>query len=519
MKRPKSIRFKIAIVSILIFSSAFTLIKLKQDGLDLVQTASGLVSGIKNDTGDVISFKGIPYAAAPIGDLRWKAPQPAKSWQGILIADKFGASPIQGKPVPFGVYTPEFLIPETPIDEDCLYLNIWTNAKTKEDKKPVLLWIYGGGFSSGGSGVPIYDGEEMAKKGVLFVSINYRVGILGFFAHPDLTSESPNHASGNYGLLDQIAALKWLKQNIEAFGGDPNNVTIAGQSAGSMSVNALVASPLAKGLFAKAISESGSLLLSNSTPLKTAEEQGKKLTETNSLTLKQLREMPAEAVQKLQGRFSIIIDGYVLPQLISQIFAEGKQNQVAVITGWNADDSFSSGVIKKEDFVKRAQDQYGADASEFLKHYPANTDAEAGASDIKVSRDLTFALSGYHWGAVQSTQAKNAIYLYYFERKVPATPDFEKYGAFHTAEVPYALNTLKFLNRPLQPIDYELAELMSSYWANFAKTSNPNGEGLPLWPAYKPSDAIVMTFNEQSKAKVIPGKEGLDFLLSRVGKN
>jgi len=522
MKINKTIRLKIAVLSVIIFSSAFTFIGLKQGGLDIVQTASGLVSGLKNNTGDVVSFKGIPYAAAPIGDLRWKAPQPAKPWQGILVADKFGASPIQGKPVPFGVYTSEFLIPETPIDEDCLYLNVWTNAKTKQDKRPVLVWIYGGGFSSGGSGVPIYDGEAMAKKGVIFVSINYRVGILGFFAHPDLTNESPNHSSGNYGLLDQIAALKWVKQNIEAFGGDPDNITIAGQSAGSMSVNALVASPLAKGLFAKAISESGSFLLSNSqlnsTTLKVAEEQGRKLAEANSLTLNQLREMTAEAVQKLQGRFSVITDGYVLPQPVSRIFAEGKQNQVPVITGWNADDSFASGVQKKEDFVKQAQEQYGANAAEFLKYYPANTDEEAGASDSKVSRDLRFALSGYKWGAVQSLQAKNPIYLYYFERKVPATPAFEKYGAFHTAEVPYVLNTLKFLNRPLLPVDYELAELMSSYWTNFAKTGNPNGEGLPLWPVYKPDESIVMIFNEHSMAGVLPGKGGLDFLLQRAEK-
>ncbi|WP_353137503.1 carboxylesterase family protein [Pseudopedobacter sp.] len=519
MKPHKTIGLKIVVLSIIIFSSAFTLIKFKQDGLNVVQTTSGLVSGVKNTGGDVLSFKGIPYAAAPIGNLRWKAPQPAKSWQGVRVADKFGASPIQGKPVPFGVYTSEFLIPETPIDEDCLYLNVWTNAKTKQDKRPVLVWIYGGGFSSGGSGVPIYDGEAMAKKDVIFVSINYRVGILGFLAHPDLTKESPNHASGNYGLLDQIAALKWIKQNIQAFGGDPDNVTIAGQSAGSMSVNALVASPLAKGLFAKAISESGSFLLSNSTTLKGAEEQGQKLAEANSLTLKQLREMPAEAVQKLQGRFSVIIDGYVLSQPVSQIFAEGKQNQVPVITGWNADDSFSSAVQKKEDFIKRAQNQYGADAAEFLKHYPANTDAEAGASNVKISRDQTFALSGYKWGAVQSAQAKNPIYLYYFGRKVPATPEFEKYGAFHTAEVPYVLNTLKFLNRPLQPADHELAELMSSYWANFAKTGNPNSEGLPLWPVYKPNDGIVMIFNEHSMAGVLPGKGGLNFLLSRTEKD
>ena len=523
MKRQTFTGLLITVLSVIIFSSAFTLIQFQQDGLAVVQTESGRVSGVSNRTGDVWSFKGIPYAAAPVGDLRWKAPQPAKPWEGILVADKFGASPMQGKPVPFGVYTPEFLIPEEPIGEDCLYLNVWTNAKTKQDKRPVLVWIYGGGFSSGGSGVPIYDGEAIAKKGVIFVSINYRVGIFGFFAHPDLTSESPYDASGNYGLLDQIAALKWIKQNIGAFGGDPDNVTIAGQSAGSMSVNALVASPLAKGLFAKAISESGSFLLSNSqlnsSNLAVAEEQGKKLIEANSLTLKQLREMPAEDVQKLQGRFSVITDGYVLPQPVSQIFAEGKQNQVPVITGWNADDSFSSGVQKKEDFVKRAQDQYGADAAEFLKYYPANTDEEAGDSDIKISRDLTFALSGYKWGAVQSAQAKNPIYLYYFERKVPATPAFEKYGAFHTAEVPYALNTLRFLNRPLQAADHELAEVMSSYWTNFAKTGNPNGEGLPQWPAYKANEGIVMIFNEHTRPGILPGKGGLDFLLSREKKN
>ncbi|MDP9047401.1 MAG: carboxylesterase family protein, partial [Bacteroidota bacterium] len=222
----------------------------------------GQVSGIKSKLSDVVSFKGIPFVAPPVGEFRWKAPQPVIPWKGVKNCDAFGPSPMQAKPVPFMVYTKEFLIPEQPISEDCLYLNVWTRPRTAS-KKPVFVWIYGGGFSSGGTAVPIYDGEAMAKRGIIFVSVNYRVGIFGFMAHPGLTKESPDNSSGNYGLLDQIAALRWVKKNISAFGGDPNNVTIAGQSAGSMSVNCLVASPVAKGLFNKAIAESGSTMVAN----------------------------------------------------------------------------------------------------------------------------------------------------------------------------------------------------------------------------------------------------------------
>lgn len=521
MKKQTRIIVAFLFLSIVALSYSFIIKNNPNPPAPVVRISSGLISGTKSGIGEVTSYKGIPFAAPPVNELRWKAPKPAKPWKGVKKCEAYGPSPMQSKPVPFGVYTSEFLIPEKPISEDCLYLNVWTNARSKADKKPVLVWIYGGAFLSGGSAVPIYDGEAMAKKGVIFVSINYRVGIFGYLAHPELTKESPDHVSGNYGLLDQIAALRWIKQNIAAFGGDPDNVTIDGQSAGSMSVNYLVASPLAKGLFNKAIAESGSKLIDNpatsKTTLQDGEEQGEKLVKfANAGTFKEFRAMPAEALQKLQGRFSPLIDGFILPESIPQIFAEGKENHVPVLTGWNADEAFVSEFKKKDEFIKQAREQYGADADEFLKYYPANNEEQAIASQITLNRDFTFALSGYKWGATQSRQGKSPIYLYYFELKVPATPAYQKYGAFHTAEVAYALGNLKFLNRPFQPSDFKLADLMSSYWANFAKTGNPNGNSLPFWPKYNTSDNTVMIFNECSASGKLPGAGGLDFLLSRL---
>ncbi|MGH7237933.1 MAG: carboxylesterase/lipase family protein, partial [Candidatus Saccharimonadales bacterium] len=330
--------------------------------VETIRVEGGTISGVKSNTSEVVSYKGIPFAAPPVGELRWKAPQPIVPWHGVKKCDAFGPSPMQAKPVPFMVYTREFLIPQKPISEDCLYLNVWTKAHRGE-KRPVFVWIYGGGFTSGGTAVPIYDGEAMTKKGIIFVSVNYRVGVFGFLAHPDLTKESPNHASGNYGLLDQIAALTWVKKNIAAFGGDPDNVTIDGQSAGSMSVNCLVASPLAKGLFNKAIAESGSFLINNpllkSNNLEGAEQQGVKLAAAvHAATLEELRRVPAEDLMKIPGRYSPIVDGYVLPGPVSQIIAEGKENNVPLITGWNADESFVSAFKKKDAFIRQAKEQY-----------------------------------------------------------------------------------------------------------------------------------------------------------------
>lgn len=493
----------------------------KRDASAPIKIETGLISGVKSNATDVIAYKGIPFAAPPVGNLRWKAPQPAPAWTDIKKCDTFGPSPMQAKPVPFGVYTSEFLIPEQPISEDCLYLNIWTKAKTPE-KKPVFVWIYGDGFSSGGTGVPIYDGEALANKGIIFVSVNYRVGVFGFLAHPQLTKESGNNASGNYGLIDQVAALKWIKKNIATFGGDPDNVTIAGQSAGSMSVNCLMASPIAKGLFNRAICESGSMMLSNpmmaTMTLQNAEQQGSKLAASaNAPTLEALRNVPAADLIKLSGRYSPIIDGYVLPEPVAAIFSKIKQNKVPLLIGWNADEGFVQSLKTKNDFNQYIKQQFGADADEALKYYPASTEAEATQSQTKMSRDAIFALSGFKLANVQSAQDK-PVYMYYFAHKLPAKPDFVKYGAFHTAEVAYVMDNLKFLNRPWEPVDNRLATTMSDYWVNFMIKGDPNGKGLPEWPKYDALNCRAMVFDKEARQQELPDKNEFNFMLKRETK-
>ncbi|HEY4154398.1 MAG TPA: carboxylesterase family protein [Puia sp.] len=487
----------------------------------IVRTEAGRISGSRDASGKISIYKGIPFAAPPVGDLRWKAPQPVKHWNQVKECNAYGPSPMQNKPVPFSMWTEEFLIAKEPISEDCLYLNVWTPTASATEKRPVLVWIYGGGFSSGGSSAPIYDGEAMAKKGLLFVSINYRVGIFGFLADPELTKESGHEASGNYGLMDQIAALKWVKQNIAAFGGDPEKVTIAGQSAGSMSVNSLVASPLARGLFVRAIGESGASFTKNpkSSGLANAEEQGTKIAQSlGNGTIASLRKIPAEELlQKAKGSFSPVIDGYVLPASIAQIFNSGKENPVDLLTGWNQDEGFLSGKIKDAGaYRKEAEEKYGADADVFLSLYPGKTDSEAAASQLKVSRDMTFGVQNYTWANRQSKQNGSRVYVYRFTRKLPATGEYVKYGAFHTGEVPYAYDNLKFVNRPWEPVDFQLAKMMSSYWANFVITGNPNGSGLPEWPAYNSNSKMIMFLEEKPGAAEMPDYKGLDFIYRKM---
>jgi len=501
----------LAVAGILAFSPV------KKVAFDAVKVDGGLIAGTTNTAGDVHVFKGVPFAAPPVGNLRWKAPQPVAAWQGVKKCDAFGASPMQGSPTPFGPWSAEYLIPKEPISEDCLYLNVWTAAANPKEKRPVIVWIYGGGFASGGTGCAIYDGEAMAKKGIVFVSVNYRVGIFGFFAHPELSKEAPYGSSGNYGLLDQIEGLKWVQKNISAFGGDPKNVTIAGQSAGSMSVNCLVASPLCKGLFKHAIAESGASFVTSpirgTATLKMAEEDGAKL----GASIADLRNMSAADLSKKQSGFrSPIVDGYVLPQSISQIFAAGKQNDVDLLTGWNEDDGVIFGKpATAEEYKKQAEKQYGADAAQYLQYYPAGSDEEAAASQGKVSRDMIFGVQNYTWANVQANNSKHKVYLYYFTRRLPATGEYVKYGAFHTGEVAYAYDNLDFVKRcPWEPVDHQLATTMSGYWANFAKTGNPNGNGLPEWPAYATTGNPTQILGEKVESKPLPGKNGLEFLLA-----
>jgi para-nitrobenzyl esterase len=356
---------------------------------------------------------------------------------------------------------------------------------------------------------------------VILVSIPYRVGILGFLAHPELTKESPDHTSGNYGLMDMMAALKWIQKNIAAFGGDPNNVTIAGQSAGSMAVNCLVASPLGKGLFNKAIAESGASFIAGpfgGSTLKRAEESGVRSAEKlGAASLADLRKLPAEALLKQFGG-GPIIDGYVLPQNIATIFAANKENQVPVLTGWNADDAFIGRLKNAADYQADAKRKYGTRAVGFLKLYPGSTDAEAERSQINISRDQIFGIQNYTWAKVQSAKNKAKIYVYRFTRRLPATAEFVKYGAFHTGEVAYVFNNLKFLNRPFEPVDGQLADTISSYWVNFAKTGNPNGEGLPTWPAFNNVTSQVMYLGEKPMAKTLADKAALEFMVKELNK-
>lgn len=502
-----------------LFLVAAYAVNAQQSDLNIIQTAAGKISGTVGEDKSIHIFKGIPFAAPPVGDLRWKAPQPVTPWAGVKECTDFAKSPIQGKPNEFGVYTREFLIKDEPLSEDCLYLNVWTGAKSAGEKRPVMVWIYGGGFVSGGTNVPIYDGEALAKKGIILVSVPYRVGILGFLAHPELTKESPNHASGNYGLMDLLAALKWIQKNIAAFGGDPANVTIAGQSAGSMAVNSLVASPLGKGLFKKAIAESGASFIAGpfgGTTLKRAEMAGVKTAEgLGATSLADLRKLPAEALLKQFGG-GPIVDGYVLSESIGAIFAANKENAVPVLTGWNADDAFLGPLKTAAEYTADAKKKYGNKATEFLRLFPASTDAEAEASQIAISRDQIFGIQNYTWAKVQSAKGKAKIYVYRFTRRLPATEAFKKYGAFHTGEVAYVFNNLKFLHRPFEPIDHQLANTISSYWVNFVKSGNPNGTELPTWPAFNTATNQVMYLGEKPAAKSLADKAALEFMVKDV---
>lgn len=482
-----------------------------------VQTATGLVSGHYNAETRITVFKGIPYAAAPVGDLRWKAPQSAKAWKGIRGCTSFSASPMQPKPVSFFMIGPEFVVPQSPLSEDCLYLNIWTGAHSRSDKRPVLVWIYGGGFITGGSAAEGYSGEALAKQGIIFVSFNYRLGVFGFLAHPALTAESPEHRSGNYALLDQIAALQWVKNNIGAFGGDPDQVTIAGQSAGSASVNCLLASPLAKGLFQRAIAESGSLVLENPIlsmrPLANAEKQGEQLaTKLNAKTLAEMRQVSAEDLQqKGAGLYAPIVDGYVMPTTVAETYKKGLQARIPLLTGWNADEGITLGIASKEDFAKQAA-IFGADSDLFKKYFPSNTDDESLASQLSLSADKTMGVSQYMLAKKQNENGSAKTYLYQFTRKPPAEGEKKRFGAYHTAEIGYALQNLDSIQRKWEPVDYALEKIMSAYWVQFVKTGNPNTAGMPVWPAFSDNTPQTMFFSESSAAKILPEKPALDLL-------
>ncbi len=478
--------------------------------LSVIQTESGSVSGYKS--GEISIFKGIPFAAPPVGDLRWKAPKPVQNWTGILKCDKFSASPMQNKPVPFMMWTEEFITPPDKLSEDCLYLNIWTPAKSPQDKLPVFVWIYGGGFSSGSAACAVYDGEEMAEKGIVFVSFNYRVGVFGFMAHPELSRESENKVSGNYGLLDQIAALKWVRKNIAAFGGDPDKVTIAGQSAGSMSVCALVASPLASGLFRGAIAESGGILNSRMLRnLSDAEKSGldfmKKMKSEN---ITELRNKSAEDLIAAGGSFGPNTDGIVIPVDVMAAFRTGHFNDVPMIEGWVTGDGSLMGTqsMAPEKYKQQAVEKYGNKSEEYLELFPGNTNGQVTESLKKLGLLQFAAFPAY----LYSGFSKNKTFIYQFSHVPVDKPGFPDYGAFHTSEVPFALHTLHLWKRPWREIDFSVEKTMDNYWVNFVKNADPNGEGLPDWKPYEKTSCDIMEIGDQSKLSPGLYKSEFDFL-------
>jgi len=485
--------------------------------LTTIKTNSGTVAGIWNNDKTVTSFKGIPFAAPPVGALRWKAPQPVTPWKGVRTCDKFSASPVQQTPKPFLCWSEEFIAPPEPLSEDCLYLNVWTPAKTSKERLPVLMWIYGGGFVSGSSACAVYDGEALAKEGIVFVSINYRVGVFGFLAHPDLTKESPHQSSGNYALMDQLAALQWIQKNIAAFGGDPQKVTIAGQSAGSFAVQALVASPLSKGLFRGAIAHSGAMMDDSSGKLSDAERVGVNLSQKiNSTSIKSLRALSADSLLSLAAdlpfrTFAPIVDGYVLPEDIGVAITNKRHNDVPLMAGWvTGDEALMGGKKSAEQFREWVIKNYPENKDEFLRIFPAASNDEAISSQVKLG-NLQFAGYATHvWALKNSSNA----YVYQYSYVPTDKPGFPNYGAFHTSEVPFALRNLNRWHRPWRDIDYQVENIVSRYWINFIKTGDPNGSGLPEWKKHDATSQHIMTLNDQPVS--IPGLFQAEFALLQL---
>ena len=497
-----------------------------------VKTKNGMLEGTY--VSGIEEFKGVPYAAPPVGKFRWREPQPVKNWTGVRKADKFGPRAMQ-LPV-FG----DMDFRSNGMSEDCLYLNVWTPAKSANAKLPVLVYFYGGGFIAGDGSEPRYDGEAMSRRGIVAITVNYRLGVFGFFSYPELTKESPHHASGNYGLLDQAAAIKWVKENVAAFGGDPDKITIGGESAGSFSVSAQMASPLSRNLIAGAIGESGSLLgLTPTASLKEAEDAGEKFAkDINKNSLDALRDMPAEdllnATSKLgYGSFPVDVDGYFFPQSPLKIFQEGKQAHVPLLVGWNSGEMNYRMLLRAdaptvENFTNAVKKIYGDKADEALKVYHASNDAEVIPVATALASDLFIAYSTWKWSDAASKTGTKPVYRYFFGRPRPqmrpemgnaqaglaggiikdssakkTPPPPPATGAVHSAEIEYALGNLP-TNRVYdwQPDDYEVSTIMQMFFANFIKTGNPNGLGVPHWPAVDNKTGVeVMHINVNTKAE------------------
>lgn len=490
----------------------FTSLTCMAQDLTKVEVEQGIVQGIREN--NLVVFKGIPFAAPPVDDLRWKAPQPPSKWEGIKKAHKYAPSPYQPGENP-------------DMSEDCLYLNIWSPAKTKEENLPVMVWIYGGGFSFGTTAGSVTDGTNLAKEGVIVVSIAYRVGQLGFLAHPELSAENEANASGNYGLLDQIAGLKWIKKNIAQFGGDPDKITIFGESAGGISVSMLCASPLAKGLFSGAISQSGGSFGptrpvtypgENMKTLSQAEEHGKSyLNNTEASTIDELRKIAPDSLPlgMNAGGAWPIIDGYVIPEDQYELYKKGDYNDVSVLIGYNSDEGLSfTRENSSEKFIENVKNRYKKFSDTLLKAYPVEKDRiPKSARDL--NRDAAFGWHTWTWARLQSRTGNSKVFYYYFDQHPDYPKDSPKYGhgSPHGQDVAYAFMTLDKTNsEELTESDYKLSGLMGTYWTNFAKSGNPNGKNIPQWPEFTDTNPKVMYLNNDPQAGPVPDEKSMKVL-------
>ena len=475
-----------------------------------VKTRQGVVEGKQEAA--VRAFLGIPYAEPPVGELRWRPPVPAARWDGVRKATDFGAHCLQGR-----VYD-DMNFRDPGGSENCLTLNVWLPAKPASPKLPVMVWIYGGGFVAGSTSEARQDGTRLAQHGLVVVSMNYRLGVFGFLVHPELAKESGRNSAGNYGLLDQLAALDWVHDNIAAFGGDPNNVTIFGESAGSFSVSAQMASPLAKGRFQRAIGESGAAFSRTGLSfesLAAREEKDSKLMKEKlgASTLAELRAVPAEKLLEVFGKpgpqafsFGPDVDGYFLPESVPAIFAAGKQNDVRLLAGWNHDEgsfeiAFSPQRPTADSMKANAEKEFGDKAAEFLKLYPADTPEHVLRSAEDYAGDRFIAFSTWAWMEAQSRTGKQPVRRFRFDLGPPAADaKAPQFGAYHSAEIEYVFGQLDSkAGLPWRPEDRELSELMQNYWTNFARTGDPNGPGLPKWPLYSSDDGwAVMLLDAHS---------------------
>ncbi len=504
---------------------------------------NGVIEGNYDTQTGIQKYFGVPFAKPPIGDLRWKAPQSLGNWKGVKQTKKFGPRPMQT--VVFG----DMKSRSDGVSEDCLYLNVWTPAKRNTKDLPVLVYFYGGGFVAGDASEPRYDGENMSKKGIVVVTCNYRLGIFGFLAHPDLSAESPYKASGNYGLLDQVAALKWVQKNIAAFGGDPKKVTIAGESAGSISVSYQMASPLSKNLIAGAIGESGAGI--NPTlapvPLADAEKTGADFAKTAGYpTIAQLRKLSTREVYEIYNEsrrfgFPVVLDGYFLSKTLPQIFNAKEQAQVPLLVGWNSAEipgqAFMQGKpYNDQNYVARVKQEYPNDFEKVLTLYPHSSDKDIELSATALAADRFIAYSTWKWFDLQVNNSPKPVYRYLFSRIRPPLADNSMtpglaggtvkkdsdapkppppIGAAHASEIEYCMGNLNLVNDYAWTADdYKVSETMFNYFANFIKTGNPNDGKLPAWDPAKAGEhtPAVMVLDVESKTVNATNDDRYEFL-------